>query len=180
MTDLNLGGVTSANELLRRLGAEQVLVLLQRLGFWVAGDGANPITTNHRKFPHDLSKLDSGRLGDECSYWQSELSRVVAIIGALQSQKVVASFEVKRARDTAMARLLRAAREANEKAPTQAALAAEVATQAEVQSREEGLLGLEVTITALSAVKEALEGYCRVLSREISRRGDLLRSGVER
>lgn len=180
MTDLNLGGVTSANELLRRLGAEQVLVLLQRLGFWVAGDGANPLGGVRREFPHDLSKLDSGRLGDESSYWQSELSRVIAIMGALQSQKVVADFELKRARNTATARLLRQYREQDEKAPSQAALAAEVATQPEVQTKEEGLLGLDVAITALSAVKDAFEGYARVISREISRRGDLLRSGVER
>lgn len=180
MTDLNLGGVTTANELLRRLGAEEVLVLLQRLGFWVAAEGPNPVAGTAKQFPKDLSRLNSGQLGDECSYWQSELSRVVAIIGALQSRRLVAEFEVKRARNTAMSRLLRGYRDREEKAPSQAALSAEVATQPDVASAEETALAVEVAVTALGAVKESLEGYTRVLSREISRRGDLLRSGVER
>lgn len=179
MTDLNLSGITSANELLRRLGAEQVLVLLQRLGFWVAGE--NPLTSQNRKvFPSDLSKLNSAQLGDQCSYWQSELSRLIAIIGAIQSQKVVSEFELKRARNTALASLLKQYRAGDEKPPSQTGLAAEVSTRPEVQTAEEALLGLDVSITALGAIKEALEGYARVLSREISRRGDLLRSGVER
>lgn len=178
MTDLNLGGVTSANDLMRRVGAEQVLVLLQRLGFWVGGD--RPVNEQRREFPRDLSKLDSDALGDHCSYWQSELSRVVAVIGALQARQLIAQFDVKRARNTATARLMREYRDRDEKLPSQSALAAEVAGCADVQSPEESLLTVEVAITALGAVKDALEGYTRVLSREISRRGDLLRAGVMR
>jgi hypothetical protein len=178
MTNLNLGGVTSANDLLKKVGAEQVLVLLQRLGFWVAGN--NPITSTPHAFPKDLSKLDSDHLGDECSYWQSELSRVIAIIGALESQKLVASFELKRAQNAITARLLRANQEDGKKPITAVALNSAIATAPEVQSPEEALLVIEVSLTALESVKTALEGYTRVLSREISRRGDLLRGGITR
>lgn len=178
MTDLNFGGITSANDLMRRLGADQILVLLQRLGFWVAGD--NPVSQQRRPFPRDLSKLDSSSLGDECAFWQSELSRVVTIMGALESRRMVADHEVKRARNTAASRILRQLKDAGEKAPSQSVLATEVAALPDVQSAEDDKLGLDVALTALSAVKEAIEGYTRVLSREISRRGDLLRAGVER
>jgi len=180
VTDLNISGVSTANDLLRRMGAEEVLVLLQRLGFWVAAEGPNPARGATRQFPKDLSKVDTAQLGDESSYWQSELSRVVTIIGALQSRRLVTEFELKRARNTALARILRGYKDREEKAPSQAALNAEVATQPDVQSAEEASLAVEVAVMALSAVKESLEGYTRVLSREISRRGDLLRSGVER
>lgn len=179
MSDLNLGGVATANDLLRRVGAEQVLALLQRLGFWVGGD--NPTSgATRRPFPRDLSRLDSNKLGDEASYWQSELSRVIGVTGALQARRIETDFQLKRARNLATAALLRGYREREERAPTQSALAAEVAERPEVQDAEEALLTIEVVLTALGAVKEAYEGYCRVLSREVSRRGDLIRGGIER
>jgi hypothetical protein len=180
MTDLNLGGLGNANDLLRRVGAEQILVLLQRLGFWVGGD--NPLAggRTRKTFPLDISKLESGSLGDESSYWQSELSRVVAILGALQARRLEAEFQLKRASNLATASLMRSYRESETKVPTQSALNAEVAERPEVQEAEEALLVVKIVLEALMAVKECYEGYCRSLSREVSRRGDLLRAGIQR
>lgn len=174
--DMNLGGVTSANELLRRVGGEQILVLLQRLGFWVGSEQPE----KKKSFPLDISKLDSNQLGDEASYWQSELSRITAILGALESRKLFAENEVKRAKNAGLARLSRGYREKNQKQPAATVVAAEVASLPEVMAAEETLLAIAMVTTSLEAAKEGIEGYCRTTSREISRRGDLLRSGVER
>lgn len=184
----SLQGIKTADELLRRAGGEQLLLLLRKLGFWV-GAGRNPDEVV-KTFPTELSKVESAELGDQSSYWQSEMSRVIAICGALESQRLIAAFEVKKRRDRGASRVLAdhklrtaEAVEAGEPKPralTQAQINIEVSQRPEVLEAEEQKLLLDVVLTSLGAVKEAIEGYTRTLSREISRRGDLLRAGVSR
>jgi hypothetical protein len=171
--DMNLSGIRSASELMRRVGGEDILALLSRLGFWVGGD--NPLDGERRRFPTDVSKLSSDRLGDENAYWQSELSRVIAIHGALQSQRMVAGLDLKRVRTSAAARLLADAKTAGERPPTRDQLNIAIDERPEVRAPEDKLLILDVVMASLGAVKEAYEGYCRVLSREVTRRGDIAR-----
>lgn len=187
-----LGRIANANELLDKVGADSLLRLLQRLGFWAGWGDGNPLGGQTKKFRVDLSKLESGQLGDEAAYWQSELSRAIAVAGALQAQRMISNMNVKRAKDAAAAAVLRE-REQASKQPvpegevpvkqerlTGALLASLVAERPEVVDEENKLLLLDVVLASLDAVKEAIEGYCRVLSREISRRGDLMRAGLVR
>lgn len=172
--ELNLSGVRNAADLLRRSGGGDVLALLERLGFWVGGD--NPVAVDGRKpFRTDVSRLGPDALGDESAYWQSELSRVTSILGALESQKLIAAFDLKRVRNTAAARTLEEARTEERKTPTRDQLSISVEERPEVRSAAERVLMIDVVLAALGAVKEAYEGYCRALSREVTRRGDMAR-----
>jgi hypothetical protein len=171
--DMNLSGIRSATELMRRVGGDDILALLSRLGFWVGGD--NPLDGTRRRFPTDVSKLSSDKLGDENAYWQSELSRVIAIQGALHSQRMVSQLELKRVRNSAAARLLADAKAKGERPPTRDQLSIAIDERPEVREPEEKVLILDVVMSSLGAVKEAYEGYCRVLSREVTRRGDMAR-----
>jgi hypothetical protein len=168
--------VEDAESLLRAAGAGEILGVLQRLGFWVGG-GRNPASPV-RQFSPDISRLESGRLGDETGYWQSELSRVTAILGALDGQERLLKSRTKRARDVAAATILRSAKDAEEKAPTSAQLSVQVSERPEVVELEEQVALLEAVAVTLAAARDAIEGYCRVLSRELTRRGDLLRAGM--
>ncbi len=170
-----LSGVQNANELLRRVGAEDVLMLLSKLGFWVGGTQRGP----EKAFPTDLSRMESSSLGDEAAYWQSELSRAVALAGALRGHKQTLDTKLKRVRSAATLAIVDGV-PAGEKAPVSTVLAARVADRPEVREAEDALDALGSALVALDSVIVAYEGYARVISREISRRGDLLRARIER
>ena len=173
---LNLDSITDSEELLRAAGAGDVLGLLQRLGFWVGGGrrGDQPTKT----FNSQLADLTPGQLGNESGYWQSELSRVTAVLGALAGAERKVKRQIKAARDREAARLLRDAAEQNEKVPTKAVLDVKVAEHVKVIELENQLGVLESVSITLAAAREAIEGYCRSLSREFTRRGDMLRAGI--
>lgn len=167
----NLSDITSAADLLRRVHAEGVLTLLQRLGFWV---GEADSTLRSKRFPSTVSEMHTNELGDENAYWQSELSRAIEIHGALRSQRHTMETTLKRAR----ARALKAEVEkvpADQKMPTKAVFDARVAENPQVMEAEDALVTLNTAIDTLEAVVNAYEGYTRALSREISRRGDQIR-----
>lgn len=174
--ELHLEKITDSDELLRAAGAADVLSLLRKLGFWV-GDGRRG-DRPERAFRHDLAELTPTELGNESGYWQSELSRVIAVLGALSGAERRLKHKIKRARDQEAVRLLREAADKGEKAPTKAVLDIKVSEHTSVVQLENQLGVLESVSIALSAAREAIEGYCRVLSRELTRRGDMLRAGI--
>lgn len=180
VTSGDLTAVNSAAQLLQVTGDGRELVsLLRRLGFWLGDQSPDVRAPEHcRPFPVEISNLTSDQIADVHSYWTSEQARVCALIGALQRQRHILVIELKRAKASAAATVLRQARDNGEKAPSSTALAAFVDTSETVITAEDKLAHVDGLIAALNAVKEAVEGFCRVASREIARRGDLLRSGV--
>jgi hypothetical protein len=173
----DLNRAADATELVQRLGGEHLVAVLRRLGFWVAGAAAPPAP---RVFPTQVSQLSGDRLGDEHAFWASELSRAHAVVGALRGLRARLDHELKRRRNSAAAQLLRDARAADLKAPTKSQIDIEVADKTQVKEIESQVADLEVLIASLEATRDALDIYVRVLSREITRRGDLFRSGVSR
>lgn len=168
--------IADAESLVRAVGATEVLNLLQRLGFWIGG-GSNP-TQPARQFNTDLANLSPVALGNEAGYWQSELSRVTSIAGALRGQQRRMTYRVKRRRDLLTADLIQEHHRENKKVPAQNQLAAIVSARNEILELEEASAMLDAVIIAFDAAKEAIDGYCRVLSRELTRRGDLLKAGI--
>lgn len=147
---------------------------LQALGVWVPGP--NPSNAELRKaFPQQVSKLSASQLGDEHAYWQSEFSRVTAMLGAIDAGRVLLRFRVKKAEAAATRTVFQANRDGEVKMS-----ATEVKTRVDADvalcELQEQLVFLDVLFTAISAVKEAYEGYVKTLSREITRVGDLLRN----
>lgn len=173
---LNLDSITDAEALLCAAGASDVLGLLKRLGFWVGSGrrGDQP----EQAFNPKLADLTPRELGNDSGYWQSELSRVIAVLGALSGAERRVKHQIKRARDREAARLLREAAEKEEKAPTKAVLDVMVSEHITVIQLEQQLGVLESVSISLNAAREAIEGYCRVLSRELTRRGDMLRASL--
>jgi hypothetical protein len=182
---VSLRGVRTADDLIRSAGGDELLSLLSSLGFWVGG-GGNP-TEPARTFQQSVADMAPDTLGNESSYWQSELSRVVAVVGALAAQSKLSKLDLSRAKSAAVVAVYDAASQnqgsgddasappARAKALTKAQVDAMVAQRPEVQARENNLVIIEAAVVALDAAREAIEGYLRMLSREITRRGDLIR-----
>lgn len=170
----NLADIHTAADLLRRVNAEAVLTLLQRLGYWV-GEADREIRT--KQFPRDLADLTPRALGNENGYWQSELSRVIELNGALRGHRQSVELTLKRARARALKSKVDALPE-GARVPTKDVLAASVAEHPDVMDAEDAIATLDTAITTLDAVISAYEGYTRALSREISRRSDEIRAGL--
>lgn len=170
---LSLRGVSNADQLITAAGGAELLRMLRTLGFWVGG---GQVGEPSRGFTQRVSDLSSGALGDENSYWQSELSRVIAISGALNAQMKMAKLSLQRSRATAAAAILQQVSDDGEKPPTKTLLDLKVSQRPEVQQNENNLVILEAAIAALDGARESIEGYTRMLSREITRRGDLARA----
>lgn len=173
---LALSQIASAEDLLCAAGADDVLRLLQRLGFWVGG-GVRPDRPPVRFNPR-LAELSPTELGNTAGFWQSELSRVTAVIGALEAAQRRVRHEIRVVRAKEMARLVREASDRGDRPPARTVLEVLAAEHPQVGALEHQQGVLESVSVALSAAKDAIEGYCRVLSRELTRRGDLLRAGV--
>lgn len=172
----SLSGSYSVNDVVSRDGGSDVLQLLRRAGFW--SESANPLRPDERRaFPTQLHALSSDELGDQNAYWQSELSRVTEALGVLDAERYRRQIEVRRARSHSAEQILNNLPE-GEKRPTKAELDVRVDLQPEVVEAENDLASVEITYRALQAIRESYEGVCRVLSREITRRGDELRAGV--
>lgn len=176
-SDFSLHSIRTVDQVMARTPQGLELVeLLRSLGFWVGGD--NPLNADTRRpFPVQVSRLTSNQLGDENAYWQSELSRVTTIIGTLAAQRLELNARLARARANSAARTLDAVPE-GEKPPPAATIEARVADDNVVVEAQDRVLLVDMLLVALKAVREAYDGYCRVLSREITRVGDQLKYRV--
>lgn len=180
-TTTGLSAVDSAAGLLSLTPTgRELLGMLRRLGFWV-GDGSTVEAPHYcRPFPVKISDLSSEQLADLSSYWTSELSRVIALIGALSREMNEQELLLRRERARATNRVLAAAEAAEERTPTKTRIDACVALDNEVIEIEDRMAFIDGIVVALKATKEGVESYCKTASREITRRGDLLKAHVGR
>jgi hypothetical protein len=166
----NLDQIPTAADLFRRVGADAILALLRNLGFWVGERNG----TEQKAFRTEVSKLTSDQLGDESAYWQSELSRAQEVVGALRGRRHEVDLALRRARTAGLNQVLAGLGE-GAKTPTKAVLDAKVDALPAVVDAEDAKVTLDTAITTMEGVVTAFDGYTRVLSREISRRGDQIR-----
>lgn len=167
----NLGGISNLNQLASRVDSgDAILRMLYRLGYHV---GAGKPDT-YQEFPRNISTLSSDQLGDANGYWQSELSRAIEIAGVIDATRIQARVKVKRARAAAADQIVQTL-PADAKRPTKADLDRQVDLDPAVMTAEDELALLDSVAATFDAIRESLDGRCRVLSREITRRGDTLR-----
>lgn len=173
----NLSAVADLTDLVSRVpGGSPILVMLRKLGFWVGHGNTNETAPD---FPRNLASLSNEALGNAMGFWQSEMSRATEIAGVLDATRVQAKVALTRARAEATVAYLDGLAE-DAKRPAKAELDARIAARTEVVTAEDHLALLESITIAFTAIREAMEGRCKVLSREITRRGDLTRVGVPR
>lgn len=157
----------------------ELVDFLKKLGFWI--DGTNPANPEQRRpFPRQIptNPEDLGNLG---FYWQSELSRVTEILGVLDSQRYKLGIDSKRARAAAAARLHRQRAEEITNAEDSSKLKPYTATQigalveddVTVKEADDKIVLVEMLYRALDALRVSFDGYCRTVSREVTRQGDL-------
>lgn len=141
--------------------------ILRASGLWLPPSG-QPVS--RKKFRTDISSLSSQELGDASGYWQSELSRVVEMLGILESEEVALKSQVQRAKYAAMSEIVQTYKDNNEKPPSVTLLTSEVALHSQVIEYEDVLSKVKRLIIVLTALRESFEGYRATLSREITRR----------
>ncbi len=167
----NLSAVNDLDQLVSRIPNGAPLIrMLRQLGFWV-GHG-QPAQSDAPVFPTNLASLSDEQLGNANGFWQSEMSRATEIAGALDATRIHAKAAVTRARAQALNDIV-STLDDGQKLPTKALLDAKIATVPEVVTAEDSLALLESVLAAFKGIREGLEGRCKVLSREITRRGDL-------
>lgn len=176
-----LEGARTVDEVLRRSGSDEVVGLLRRLGFWTTDIDRRTAQTV-RAFPvrfSDLRDLEGDNLGDLLAYWSSEVARAGEMIAALEGEKARLTLRLDRIRAQAGLEILREARGADEKITTRE-LEMRVAVDQRVQAAEDRLSPVEAALRALKEIRSAAEVRAQAVSREITRRGDLMKAGIDR
>lgn len=171
----------TTNELIKQMPGDSVAFsnTLKKLGLWTAI--AHNAIDERRPFSRNIAALDPDTLADEQAYWASEAGRITELHGFLTAQKVKSDLELKVA--TAKARSQVRQQNANKTDANGKAIkltTGEVNDLAEAQqvlidARQSAVL-VESTVAAVAATKEATLLYLNTLSREITRRGDLLKA----
>lgn len=173
--DLSFAGISTPEELINRsTEGKHLIVFLTRLGFW---NGA-VAPAQLRSFPVDFSIMRPEEIARASSYWQSELSRLLSIMGAVEGEHYRLQHRAKRARAKSIrSQLLVAAASEAKKVPTQVALNAVADENPEVMDSDDKVVLFKTALLTLGHLKEAYEGNVRALSRDITRRGDELKFG---
>lgn len=182
-TTANQRSARTTNELIKQLPTEAAPYadMLRRLGLWTTRSHAS--IDERRPFLRNLAEAGPDQLADEHAYWTSEAGRITELHGFLVAQKVKSDLELKLA--AAKARTTIRRQNQNRTGPDGKPVkmtAAEVNDQAEgqqvlIDAREASAI-IETTLASLAATKEATLLYLNTLSREITRRGDLLKARV--
>lgn len=163
--------------------AQGTVLLLRNLGLWNSGYHTKP--EGSKVFDPNVANLDSQSLANEFGYWTSEYQRVSELFGFLRGQKGKQETELKR-RWAVARNSVRERSRANAAEHGKAAIkytAAEVNDLALVEDTTlkqaiDDLDSLNLLYYSIEEAKESIENIRATLSREITRRGDLVRSGV--
>lgn len=169
----------TTNELMSHMPDSSMAQTLKRLGLWT--DRAHSKVDERRPFKKSLSNLDSDTLSDEHSFWTSEAGRITELHGMLLAQKVRTDLETKMevARARTSVRRENSQETDSDGKPVKKLTASEVADRAEenaaVMDAREQAVTVESMLASVGAAKEATLLYLSTISREITRRGDLMK-----
>ena len=171
----------TTNELIKQVPGHSVQFanMLKRLGLWTsrAHDGID----ERRQFVSNLAAISPDQLAEEQSYWSSEAGRITELHGFLQAQSMQTGLKVKQAQATARTAVRQRNAGKTDAAGTPIKLTAgEITDLAETETvlkeaREQAVF-VESALVAVAATKEATFLYLNTLSREITRRGDLMKA----
>lgn len=170
--------VRTTSELIADLPDSKIAESLRALGLWTKA--AHNKIDQRRPFPQNLATMESDALGNEQAWWSSEAGRIMELHGLLMGQKIRTDLEVKVALAKARASVRRRNTKAREADPeVKKMTATEVNDEAEseqilLDAREEAGL-VDAMLASVAASKEATLLYLSTLSREITRRGDLVK-----
>lgn len=167
-------------ELLSRLpDGTAVANAMRALGMWTADAHTRP--GQRKQFRRDLSSMSGQALADEQAYWSSEAGRIGELHGLLVGQKIQAQMMEKLEQSKARVRVRSKHQEEQKDEPKPSKITAgEVNDRAEedpsLQKARETAAMVEKFLASLEATKEATLLYLNTLSREITRRGDEMKS----
>lgn len=141
--------------------------LLKRIGFKGAWPGQREVP----RIPARISELDSDMLGDLHATFHSELHRLYENLGLLRAAHrwLVRKSELVQAEASQKVRAGHSGRLTNEQTRNLVLL------DPEVRDLELAIADLAAALELFDSLREGYESTCRMLSREITRRGDLLR-----
>lgn len=173
----------TTNELIKQVPGNSVQFanMLKRLGLWTTR--AHDQIDERRQFVSNLAAISPDQLAEEQSYWSSEAGRITELHGFLQAQSLQADLNVKHAQATARSNVRQQNASKVDAAGKPIKLTAgEVGDLAEQQTilkdaREQAVF-VESALVAVAATKEATFLYLNTLSREITRRGDLMKASL--
>lgn len=172
-----LHGARTVQEILRRTGGQDLLDWLKGLGFWV-----DETKRSAKAPPQEFSSMRDAagsQLSDLLAYWSSEYARSSSILGALQGEQVRLKVSLERAQAEALLEVVNEYHNEGKKIPSQRILDAHVQSSLRYQEARNRTAVIEQALKAVAGVKEAAAGIRDGVSREITRRGDLLRGRIE-
>lgn len=168
-------GIRTIGHLLERVpGGSELRQALTHMRLW---SGDHPGFDRPPSFPQRFSDLDDDQLGDLASTWAAARGRAQEILGVLEAVRARLQVELRRARSAATRRLV-ADLDPGTRLPAQHHIAAQIDADEEVLDAEDALVMVESMLKAVAGYVQTYDGYCQVISREITRRGDLRRSGL--
>lgn len=171
----------TTNELIKQLPGDSIAFAstLKKLGLW--SSRVHDSVDERRPFQRNIASVAPDTLADEQAYWTSEAGRISELHGFLMGQKVKSDLELRVATAKARSQVRQqnaTKTDANGKAiklTTGEVNDLAEAQQVLIDAREATVL-VESTLAAVAATKEATLLYLNTISREITRRGDLLRA----
>lgn len=168
----------TVEEVLRRTGGTELISWLRSLGFWADETAGRRAAKVPQKYS-TLNDMAGHQLGDALAEWSSEYARATEILGVLQAERIRLKLALDRTGAEAALRILKEKKEEGEKIPTQRILDTLVSMDKRYQEEEDRLALIDQAIKAVSGVKEAAQGIRDGISREITRRGDMMRGRLE-
>lgn len=173
---VDLTGVQSFAQVLSRTqNGRAIIGMLRNLGLWSRSEQTGQ---GYKDFPANTSQVQtSTELGDASLYWQSELSKVVEMLGILEAERVEAEVYCKRARNQARAAAIREGRSSEPRREYKQFELKDLAESDErVVEADNYKLMLDKLIAAFEGLRVSYEGKTRALSREQTRRDNELAS----
>lgn len=179
-----IDGARSVGDVLKRVGSEELLTFMRRMGFWTSDlevGQSRRTAAPPKKFTGvpDVAQMGRETLGDQLAYWASEFGRACEVLGVLEGELKAAKLRLKRAEARAARDAYKRLKEEEARRPTKTEVDLDVALDPEVQTEEDKVVLLTQAITAIAGFKEAAGAYRDAISREITRRGDVYRGGMQ-
>lgn len=152
---------------------------LKKLGLW--STQAHDHIDTRPAFKKNLAELSSDQIATEHAYWSSEAGRISELHGFLTAQKVRTDLNLKVAQAQSRNRVRNnktytTNAEGKEKKLTQGEVNDLAEADSAMQDARKESMVVETTLASVSAAKEATLMYLSTISREITRRGDMLKS----
>jgi hypothetical protein len=169
-----MSSVSALRQALERIpeGAD-VVRMFAKLGLWTAE--AHKAVTARKAFPSEFSKLGPEELSDLSARVASDGGRIMELVGLLSGLEVRLSLRLKAARATARSKARRALPE-DQKAPTKSELDDQAEEDPTVIELVEQMGLLQMMLAQATAMKDASQLYKEAVSREITYRGDQMKS----